>query len=112
MTTLLESKYRVPVGRPDAVARPRLEERLDAVLRVPLTVLSAPAGFGKTTMLTEWLASLVDQRPHIGWLSLDARDNDPALFWTYVVATMRTAVEGVGADAMRLLTSSPFSVEA
>src|SRR4051794_17241902 len=58
MTALLESKYRVPSRRPYTVARPRLDERLKAACRVPLTVLSAPAGFGKTTMLTEWLASV------------------------------------------------------
>jgi LuxR family maltose regulon positive regulatory protein len=78
---------------------------------VPLTVLSAPAGFGKTTMLTEWLASLAAELPCVGWLSLDARDNDPALFWTYLVTAIQTAVDDVGADALRLLMSSPSSVE-
>jgi LuxR family transcriptional regulator, maltose regulon positive regulatory protein len=111
MTALLESKYRVPTRRRFAVARPRLEERLKAAYRVPLTVLSAPAGFGKTTMLTEWLTSVADELPCVGWLSLDARDNDTTLFWTYLVTAMQTAVDDVGADALRLLTSPPFSVE-
>ena len=79
---------------------------------MPLTVLSAPAGFGKTTMVTEWLASIAEERPRVSWLSLDAGDNDPALFWTYIVTAIRTAVNDVGADALRLLTSSPSSVEA
>ena len=94
MTALLESKYRVPSRRPDAVPRPRLDERLKAARRVPLTVLSAPAGFGKTTMLTEWLANVTDGKVGVGWLSLDARDNDPALFWTYLVTAMAPAVDG------------------
>jgi LuxR family maltose regulon positive regulatory protein len=111
MTALLEGKYRVPSRRPHAVARPRLDERLAAACRVPLTVLSAPAGFGKTTMLTEWLANVAVQPPCVGWLSLDARDNDPVLFWTYLVTAIQTAVNDVGADALRLLTSPPSSVD-
>ncbi len=111
MTALLESKYRVPSRRPDAVPRPRLDERLKAARRVPLTVLSAPAGFGKTTMLTEWLANVTDGKVGVGWLSLDARDNDPALFWTYLVTAMAPAVDGIGTNALRLLASSPSSVE-
>jgi LuxR family maltose regulon positive regulatory protein len=99
MTALLESKYRVPGRRRGAVARPRLEERLGAAA---LTLVSAPAGFGKTTLLTEWLADA----PAVAWLSLDGRDNDPALFWRYVVAALRAAVDGVGEVAAQLLASS------
>lgn len=55
---LLESKYRVPVRRTGAIARPRLRAALDAATHTPLTLLSAPAGFGKTTLLTQWLATL------------------------------------------------------
>jgi LuxR family maltose regulon positive regulatory protein len=69
-------------------------------------VLSAPAGFGKTTILTEWLATVPDAS--IAWLSLDHRDNDPALFWTYVITAVQSAVEGVGAGALRQLASSPL----
>jgi LuxR family maltose regulon positive regulatory protein len=77
-----------------------------------LTVLSAPAGFGKTTLLTEWLATLPAGGPAIAWLSLDDRDNDPALFWTYVITAMQTAMDGVGAAALQLLASSSASPEA
>jgi len=80
--------------------------RLDAAARAPVTVLAAPAGFGKTTALTEWLATLQPAAPSVAWLSLDSRDNDPSLFWTYVVTAMRTAVDGLGSDALQLLSSS------
>ena len=83
-----------------------------AASRGELTVLSAPAGFGKTTCLTEWLATLPRGDPAVAWLSLDAGDNDPALFWTYVVTAIRTAVPGVGSEASQLLASSPPAVDA
>ena len=84
-----------PCPRPGAgaVARPRLTQRLEAASRAALTVLSAPAGFGKTTLLTEWLATLAGRarRPSPGCRWTPATTTPP-LFWTYVVAAMRTAV--------------------
>lgn len=112
VAALLEGKYRVPGRQPNTVARPRLAERLSASSRSALTVLSAPAGFGKTTLLTEWLATVPADAPSIAWLSLDHRDNDPARFWTYVVTAIRTAMDGVGAGALQVLASSPPSTEA
>ena len=112
VAALLESKFRVPGRRHDAVARPRLAERLGAASRSPLTLVSAPAGFGKTTLLTEWLAGVPAGTAAVAWLSLDHRDNDPALFWTYVVSAMQRAADGVGATAMQLLTSSPPATDA
>ncbi len=112
VAALLESKYCIPSRRPKAVARPRLAERLSAASQSALTVLSAPAGFGKTTVLTEWLATVPADAPSIAWLSLDHRDNDPALFWTYVVTAMQTAIDGAGAGALQLLASSSPSTEA
>src|SRR5919112_1224977 len=109
---LLESKYRVPGRRPNAVARGRLDERLNAALRSPLTVLSAPAGFGKTTVLTEWLATFPPAAPAVAWLSLDERDNDATLFWTYVITAIGRAVKDVGGPALGLLDSSPPATEA
>lgn len=110
VATLLTSKYRVPSRGPNAVTRPRLTQRLDAASRAPLTVLAAPAGFGKTTSLTEWLATLPPGAPSVAWLSVDRRDNDPLVFWTYVVTAMRAAVDGLGSDALQLLSSSsPFT---
>ncbi len=112
VAALLESKYRVPGRRPGAVARPRLAEGLDAARRSSLTLVSAPAGFGKTTALTEWLASVDRDGTRVAWLSLDHRDNDPVLFWTYVIRAISAAVDGVGAGALSLLTASSSSTEA
>ena len=103
---LLSSKYRAPIRRPGAVPRQRLAERLGAATGTPLTVLSAPAGFGKTTLLSEWLAGAARDGAAVAWLSLDQRDNDPALFWTYLVTAVRTAVPEVGDAALQLLASS------
>jgi LuxR family maltose regulon positive regulatory protein len=78
-------------------------------------LVSAPAGFGKTTLLTEWLAAgpgaPADERL-VAWLSLDQADNDPASFWTYVIAALRTVAPGVGESAMPLLqTPQPPPIE-
>jgi LuxR family maltose regulon positive regulatory protein len=103
---LLETKFYVPRSRRDLVPRPRLAERLDRGTALKLVLVSAPAGFGKTTLLTEWLAAgpagPADER-RAAWLSLDRADNDPASFWTYVIAALRTAAPGVGESALALL---------
>jgi LuxR family maltose regulon positive regulatory protein len=109
---LLSSKHRLPSRRPGAVPRRRLAERLGAAPRSALTVLSAPAGFGKTTLLAEWLAAGCADEAAVAWLSLDRRDNDPALFWTYVVRAMQTAVEGIGSGALQVLASSSPQIDA
>jgi LuxR family transcriptional regulator, maltose regulon positive regulatory protein len=109
---LLSSKYRLPGRHPGAVPRRRLAGRLGAVSRSALTVVSAPAGFGKTTLLTEWLAAGGAEKSAIAWLSLDRRDNDPALFWTYVVTAIQTAADRVGTAALQLLASQPPPIDA
>ena len=103
---LLETKFYVPRSRRDLVPRPRLSERLDRGTASKLTLVSAPAGFGKTTLLTEWLAAGPDGPAGerlAAWLSLDRADNDPASFWTYVIAALRTVASGVGESALALL---------
>jgi LuxR family maltose regulon positive regulatory protein len=82
------------------VARPRLSERLSRGAEAALTLVSAPAGFGKTTLLAEWLAVAAAGERSVAWLSLDQRDNDPASFWTYLVAALNTGVPGEGAGAL------------
>jgi len=103
---LLETKLYVPRSRRDRVLRPRLSERLDRGTASKLVLVSAPAGFGKTTLLTEWLAarpaSPADERL-AAWLSLDRGDNDPVSFWTYVIAALRTVASGAGESALALL---------
>jgi len=105
-TALLETKLYVPGPRRDLVPRPRLSERLDRGTASKLVLVSAPAGFGKTTLVTEWLAArpaaLAVERL-AAWLSLDPGDNDPASFWAYVIAALRMVAPGVGESALALL---------
>ena len=100
---LLETKLHIPRWRRSLVARPRLSERLSRGAESALTLVSAPAGFGKTTLLAEWLAVAAADGRSVAWLSLDQRDNDPALFWTYLVAALNTGAPGGGAGALSLL---------
>ena len=109
---LLETKLHVPRLRRVLVARPRLDELLSRGAQSALTLVSAPAGFGKTTLLAEWLTAAPADGCSAAWLSLDQRDNDPALFWPYVVAALRTAVPGIGDVALSLLESpQPAPIE-
>ena len=71
-----------------------------------LILVSAPAGFGKTTLITEWLATVADGGAAVAWLSLDERDNDPAVLWSYVLAALESAVPGLGTNARALLDSA------
>src|SRR5688572_22962810 len=91
---LIETKLFLPSPRAGLVARPRLRLRLDTGLTARLMLISAPAGFGKTTLLVDWMASLQtssDSAVHGAWLSLDPADSDPARFWRYLLAALRTA---------------------
>ena len=94
-TPVLATKLFVPAARRGAVARPQLLERLDAALEAGrrLTVVTAPAGFGKTTMLSDWVAKLPRQHPdtRAAWLSLDVDDDDPARFLIHLVAALEGA---------------------
>ena len=102
---LLETKLYVPAHRSGLVPRPRLSERLHRGLECKLMLVSAPAGFGKTTLLAEWLESPVGptRERATAWVSLDQNDNDPATFWAYVIAALRTAAPGIGANTLALL---------
>ncbi len=94
-TPVLATKLFAPARRAQLVARPRVAERLDSTLDAGhrLTLVSAPAGFGKTTLLSAWLTDL-DQRPgytRVGWLSLDGGDNDLTRFVAHLVAALQRA---------------------
>jgi LuxR family maltose regulon positive regulatory protein len=84
--SLLESKLYVPNPRGRLVPRPRLSEQIQRAAEAKLTLVSAPAGFGKTTLLAAWLAADSRRQRCVAWLSLDETDNTPAEFWTYVIA--------------------------
>ena len=103
---LLETKLYLPTSPRGLVLRPRLTERLDRGATSKVMLVSAPAGFGKTTLLAEWLAAgpgaPTDERS-AAWLSLDPGDSDPVSFWTYVIAALRTVAPEVGTSALALL---------
>ena len=101
-TPILATKLYLPPLRPNLVLRPRLLERLNEGLHRTLTLISAPAGFGKTTLLSAWLAGI--GRP-AAWLSLDEADSDPIRFLTYLVAALQTLVPSIGAGVLGALHS-------
>ena len=138
-TPLLKTKLYIPQLRPDLVPRPRLIEQLNAGLHRKLTLVSAPAGFGKTTLLSHWISDfgfgISDSsaalgtsvrlkkpsdipgvkspqpaiRNRVAWLSLDEGDNDPLRFLTYLVAALQTIEAGIGAGLLGALQSPGFA---
>jgi len=118
--TLLSTKNFIPPARPNLINRHRLFERLDAGLNHKLTLISAPAGFGKTTLVSSWINHFGTQsnehpkdeieQVRAAWVSLDERDNDPALFWLYIVAAFQKIVPRFGENVQTTLNSaSAFS---
>src|SRR3972149_9579913 len=104
---ILATKLYIPPAWPNAVLRPRLIEQLNEGLQRKLTLISAPAGFGKTTLVSEWVA--VCERP-VAWLSLDEGDNDPARFLAYLVSALQTIDVNIGKDLLGVLhTPQPQS---
>jgi len=100
---LLATKLYVPLPRANLVPRSRLVERLQAGLTGKLTLIAAPAGFGKTTLVSAWWATPTGSAVPMAWVSLDAGDNDPIRFWSYVIAALDTLQPGLGATALALL---------
>jgi LuxR family maltose regulon positive regulatory protein len=99
---ILSTKLYIPRSRSTVVLRSRLIERLNEGLHRKLTLISASAGFGKTTLVSEWLAAC--ERP-AAWLSLDEGDNDPKRFLTYFVAALQTISANIGEGLLRVLKS-------
>ncbi len=108
-TSILATKLYLPPPRPGFVLRPRLTERLNGGLYRKLILISAPAGFGKTTLVSEWIEESGQQA---AWLSLDEGDNDPARFLAYLAAALQTIEPGIGEGMLGDLQSSqPPSTE-
>ncbi|HZA22568.1 MAG TPA: LuxR family transcriptional regulator, partial [Dehalococcoidia bacterium] len=103
---LLATKLYVPKVRPNLVTRPHLTERLNQGPGHRLTLISAPAGFGKTTLLAEWASALRANGLTVAWVSLDGSDNDPARFWTYFIAALSKVHHGAGESALSMLQST------
>ncbi len=97
----LETKLYLPKWSADLVSRPRLIYRIYPKRK--LTLVCAPAGFGKTTLLAEWVAA-VPTRP-AAWVSLDKSDNDPAVFWTYLITALHKIQPSLGERSLALLQS-------
>jgi LuxR family transcriptional regulator, maltose regulon positive regulatory protein len=110
---LVTTKVRIPRTRPNLVERPRLRDVLVAGQGRRLTLVSAPAGFGKTTLLGEWAKDLSAAGRSVAWISLDGSDNDPTRFMAYLVDALRAVEEGVGDGILASLRSpEPPHVEA
>src|SRR5258708_23610298 len=103
---LLVTKFTIPPVRSALLQRSHLLEVLDQSRSFPLTLLSASAGFGKTTLLSTWASQSTTQ---VAWLSLDEQDNDPTRFWVYVIASLRHSGSPVGEAALAMLQSLPPS---
>ena len=99
---LLSTKLSVPAVRSSLVPRTRLSGRLEEGQERKLTLLSAPAGFGKTTLLSAWVGEISGGRP-VAWLSLDPGDNDPVRFWRYYITAIDQLQPGSGESALTLL---------
>lgn len=109
---LLSTKFYIPPARPELIQRPRLLQQLNDGLRRKLTIISAPAGFGKTTLVSEWVDYLRSddsgELQKVAWLSLDENDNEPTRFLTYFIHALKQ-VDGVeaskGENALAMLRS-------
>ncbi len=107
---VLETKFHLPTTHGRFVPRPRLSDQIARASGATLTLVSAPAGFGKTTVMTELATRL--GRSRAAWLSLDSSDNDPMAFWAYVIEALDRTVPGLGTGARTVLAGGPATVDA
>ncbi len=101
-TLLLQTKFYIPPSRPELIPRPHLTKRLNEGQARKLTLICAPAGFGKTTLLSEWVRG--SELP-TAWLSLDEGDDDPARFLVYFVTALQTIAPNIGENILSVLQS-------
>lgn len=100
---LLVTKLTVPSQHAKTVSRPRLRRLLDAGMQCKLTIVSAPAGYGKTALLQDWASAAVAEGWLVAWVSLDAQDNDQLRFWSYVLGSLRRAYPDFEYDLSHML---------
>lgn len=108
---LLATKITPPRVRRRAIARDRLTDRLSTAADARLILISAPPGFGKTTLVTDWIATR-GEGGATAWVSLEPSDAEPVRFWTYVLAAIGSAAPGVGDGARELLAGGQGAVDA
>ena len=101
---LLQTRYTIPALRKDLVLRPRLIEQFERTLACRCTLVSAPAGFGKTTLAAMWLSA---SRHPAAWLSLEDRDNEPFQFLAYLIAALQTIAPGLGSQTQARMEATP-----
>jgi LuxR family maltose regulon positive regulatory protein len=99
-SVVIETKLHPPELFAEYVSRPRLVEQLDAAATRPLTVVTAPTGYGKSTLLAAWCLQATQAR-RCAWLSLDESDNDPVVLWTYALQALRRLEPGRFGDQLR-----------
>src|SRR5215471_8368294 len=104
--TLLATKLFIPPPPSSLVSRPHLVALLNAGARRAVTLVSAPAGWGKTTLLSAWHAELSSSGNPFAWVTLDAGDNDPTRFWNYVLVALNKLHDGASEAALALLRSA------
>jgi LuxR family maltose regulon positive regulatory protein len=107
---LLTTKFFVPASSHALVARARLFTRLDEGLSRPLILVSAPAGFGKSTLVASWVQSRPAGSPPVAWVSLDEGDNDPLQFWSYVLTALERCQPGIYQPLLTAVRSQHFSL--
>ncbi len=105
-SVILQTKLTPPPVRADRVHRRRLTQRFSTSLEHPLTLVCAPAGYGKSTLLAEWFGSEAEGTIAFGWLSLDEDDNDPVRFLIYLISAFANA-SGIDADEILSLLHTP-----
>lgn len=107
---LLETKLHRPTTHGRLVARARISQQITRATQATLTLVSAPAGFGKTTLMAELAHQ--PEGAHVAWLSLEPSDDDPVTFWTYVIEALDRAAPGLGDGARTILSGGPDSIDA
>lgn len=105
---LLQTKLTAPLTRADRIERPSIRSMLDRVFSVPLTVIVAPAGFGKTTAITDWIDGLDSTEVSCAWLSLEPDDSDPERMFRYTLASVDKACPGLVDKTMALVNASEW----
>jgi LuxR family transcriptional regulator, maltose regulon positive regulatory protein len=101
---LLRTKFYIPPVRSNQIARPRLFDLMNTGLDRALILLSAPAGYGKTTLVSGWLQGIPIPS---AWLSLDSGDNDPTRLFQYLFGTLIPLVPGIGDDLSGMIQAVP-----